>query len=564
MQVSSTVQELLARARRRIDCFALGFVSASRHISQFDYLESEDKQAAKSILQRSTDSLLSMCKDSHVPVVRNRVREVTQGPLLCRFLAAPVYDGTGHLVGGLIAFNRPTDPEFTDTSARLAKKFTRVVAKALALHRDPLTNLLTRESFEREVAWRMNGEGDETCAVIYGDIDQLQTVNDLWGFQIGDRAIGLVGEKIRAALPFNALASRLGSDRFGIYLPQSSLERARQLAERIKEVVASAHFMANGQAVQISISWGIAAVHTQEPQFNHDLAAAETACKAAKTRGRNRVEGYQDMGATAIRRSDDMLVISRVREALDEERFQVFGQPISSLSNAEGARRYEMLVRMIDENDKLVLPANFMSSATRYQLLPQLDRHVIEYVLKKWTVAASQPRFQRLQVSLNLSSPSIIDVKFTQWLIDYVKQCGKLAECLTFELTEAAATENIERTLALVESLSALGCKFAIDDFGTGPNPLGYLSTLNLSMLKIDGGFIRDLLENKRSESLVKAIAQLAKSLNIETVAKCVESSAVCMRLIDLGVQSGQGYALGRPVPLERILDPMSSLALAS
>jgi EAL domain-containing protein (putative c-di-GMP-specific phosphodiesterase class I) len=291
-----------------------------------------------------------------------------------------------------------------------------------------------------------------------------------------------------------------------------------------------------------------------EDRLDHGLAAAEIACKAAKDRGRNRVEVYQDTDASIIRRRDDMLIIGRLRTALDEGRFQVFGQPITPLLLHEPTRRYEMLLRIIDENDALVLPARFMSAATRYQLLPQLDRCVIKHVLSKLQTARAIPGFVPVHASINLSGPTISEPAFMDWLLDAIKSSGVPGDWLSFELTETAAVGNLQRAQALIDQLGQIGCRFALDDFGTGLSSLAYLKTLNFSMLKIDGSFVRDLLVNERSASLVRAVAQLAGSMGIETVAEYVETSEICMRLIELRVQFGQGYALGRPTKLDRVL----------
>jgi EAL domain-containing protein (putative c-di-GMP-specific phosphodiesterase class I) len=349
-----------------------------------------------------------------------------------------------------------------------------------------------------------------------------------------------------------------------VFVPNCTLDRARTIAETMRSTVAGARFTSNAQPIQISMSWGLALLGEDDKNIDHVLAAAEIACKAAKDRGRNRVEIYQDSDASIIRRRDDMLIVGRLRSALDEDRIQVFGQPIASLQRGVDQRRYEMLVRLVDEDDKLVMPQQFMSSATRYQLLPQLDRHVVLHVLQKLKAAATVPGFKPLQVSINLSGPTISEPEFADWLVNQVKDCGVPSSWIGFELTETAAIANLTRAQDLMDRLGAMGCRFALDDFGTGVNSLAYLKALKLSMIKIDGSFIRDVLENERSESLVRGIAQLAKSMGIETVAEYVETPTICMRLIDLGVQFGQGYALGKPVSLDRILDPVRSLALAS
>jgi EAL domain-containing protein (putative c-di-GMP-specific phosphodiesterase class I) len=254
-----------------------------------------------------------------------------------------------------------------------------------------------------------------------------------------------------------------------------------------------------------------------------------------------------------------MLIVGRLRTALAEGRFQIFGQPIAPLLQHEPTRRYEMLLRLIDENDALVLPARFMSAATRYQLLPQLDRCVISHVLSKLKAAKATPGFVPVHASINLSGPTISEPEFMDWLLEEIQRSTVPGNWLSFELTETAAVGNLQRAQALINQLGQHGCRFALDDFGTGLSSLAHLKALNFSMLKIDGSFVRDLLSNERSASLVRAVAQLANSMGIETVAEYVETPEICMRLIELQVQFGQGYALGRPVRLERILTPFGS-----
>lgn len=564
------VQQALTRARRRVGCFAAAFLSrGSRAVGSslyFDCAEGQDGAYAERLIDKSAESFFELCRETRDAIVRNRVRNQTNGPLLCRFLLVPVRDSHGDLVGVFVLYNHANGVEFTNNDAEMARRLSRVFAKAIELPRDPLTKLFTHAAFARLVAEQRNASSPGTpAALLYGDIDQLHVVNDLFGMQAGDSTIALIGnEVLKVAELAGASASRLSGDRFTVFVPNCTLERARELAETMRLAIAAIRFTSNDQPIQISMSFGVAPFLTSEPSLDHGLAAAEFACKAAKDRGRNRVETYQDTDVSIIKRRDDMLIVGRLRTALDEGRFRVFAQPIARLVPGEHTRRFEMLVRLIDEKDKLVMPQQFISSATRYQLLPQLDRHVVEHVLTKLRDAKSQPGFQPVSVSLNLSGPTISDEHFADWLVDRITDCGIPGDWIGFELTENAAIANLERAQSLIQRLGALGCKFALDDFGTGVNSLAYLKALKLAMIKIDGSFIRDLLENERSESLVRGIAQLAQAMNIETVAEYVESPMLCMRLIELGVQFGQGYALGRPLPLERILDPATSLALAS
>ena len=566
----NAVQQALARMRRKLFCFATAFVVRGRsgEVSalHFDCSSSQDGTQARRMIEHSAKTFFPLCGDNNDVVVRNRVRDSSNGPLLCRFMIVPTRDTAGELVGAFVVYNPPDGIEFSVKDAESAAKMSRAFGKVLSLPRDPLTKLLARTGFEREVTrMRNTSKSRESGALLYGDIDQVHVINDLWGFEVGDAAIALVGSELRRiAATCDAAASRLSGDRFTIFVPDCSLTRARELAEQICTTISAARFASNAQNIPLSMSWGVAPLPLHDTTLDHGLAAAEVACKAAKDRGRNRVEIYQDTDASIIRRRDDMLIVGRLRTCLDEGRFQIHGQPIARLLPGDHTRRYEMLVRLIDEKDKLVMPHEFMSSATRYQLLPQLDRHVVAHVLGKLSEAKSVPGFQPMQVSINLSGPTICEEQFADWLVSQVKNCGVPGEWIGFELTETAAIANLERAQQLINRLGAMGCTFALDDFGTGVNSLAYLKALKLAMIKIDGSFIRDLLENERSESLVRGIAQLAHSMGIATVAEYVETPMLCMRLIDLGVQFGQGYALGHPVLLDRILDPVRSMALAS
>jgi diguanylate cyclase (GGDEF)-like protein len=555
--VPHTVQDLLLAVHHRMQCMAAAFM-VSPGTSHFHSDSVQDAVRARELIERTAESFFEQCQERREAVIRNRVREFSGGPLIGRFLAMPVRGASAEILGILLLFNDAHHDEFTPGDARLVARYARLFSKAIVAPRDPLTGLLRRAAFEKRVSEHHSGTGPpRTGALLYGDIDQLHVINDLWGFEMGDRAICNVAEQMQAQLaPHNAVLSRLSGDRFTVFVPDCTLAHAREIADQIRAAVLTLEVNTAMDPVFLSMSWGVAMLRVGEDRLDHGLAAAEIACKAAKDRGRNRVEVYQDTDASIIRRRDDMLIIGRLRTALTEGRFQVFGQPIAPLLQHEPTRRYEMLLRLIDENDALVLPARFMSAATRYQLLPQLDRCVISHVLGKLKAARSTPGFLPVHASINLSGPTISEPDFMEWLLNEIQVSGVPGDWLSFELTETAAVGNLQRAQVLIDQMGQRGCRFALDDFGTGLSSLAHLKTLNFSMLKIDGSFVRDLLVNERSASLVRAVAQLANSMGIETVAEYVETAEICMRLIELQVQFGQGFALGRPVKLERILGP--------
>ena len=290
-------------------------------------------------------------------------------------------------------------------------------------------------------------------------------------------------------------------------------------------------------------------------ELAHVLVAAETACKAAKDRGRNRVELYEQSDVSIVRRFADIGIAEKLRGAIDEGRLHLDAQLILPFAAAESARpHYELLLRMTDEHGKLVGPDSFLSAATRYQMMPVIDRWVVNHVIDALQPRAGVLEGRALGFAINFSGQSLNDDAFGDMLIERIGSSGLDPELLCFELTENATVANLTRAEALMRRLRHLGCGVALDDFGTGLSSLSCLRQLPVTMLKIDGSFVRDVLRDPRAESMVRAIAQLARSMSITTVAEYIETEAISIRIAELGVDYGQGFAIGRPIPLEDLL----------
>jgi diguanylate cyclase (GGDEF)-like protein len=562
---ASTIRQFLIEAQRRISCHAAAFTSPSRDEFHF-HCRGDDAREVEEMLRGIADTFLTQIRETNGPVIRNRVRYENGGPMIGRFLVAPVFDSHGELAGIAIIYRLSAQDAFEQGDLKTGGQLSRQLEHLLSLPADSVTGLIARAGIEKLVDWRLKSLGEPTnSSVLYGDIDQLHVVNDMFGFEAGDRAIAVVANALAAALANDeAVLSRLSGDRFTVFLPDCPLPQAQKIAARLRDAVQARSLHVGDDTFPLSICLGAAVLTSGERSFDHSLAGAEVACKAAKERGRNRVEVYQVSDTSMIRRRGDLSIAGPLRGALEEGRYQIFAQPIASLLTRDSVHRYEMLLRIIDEKGRMVLPSHFMSSATRYQLLPQIDRCVIADVLKRLRGASARPGFSPLHVSINLSGPTIGDETFLDWLQMQLDENGVSGEWITFELTETAAVSNMEQTQLLMSKLGARGCRFALDDFGTGLSSLTHLNNLQFSSLKIDGSFIRGLLHNERSQSLVGAIAQLAGAMGMETIAEYVETPEICMRLIELEVQYGQGYAIGKPRPLDGILAPAAALLHAS
>ena len=566
MSASAAIRQFLFEVQQRVDCHAAAFTPPSRDHFTFQSA-AQDSAEVRRILENVADSFLLECRNRPEPVVSNRVRYEANGPLLGRFLAVAIQDDQAQLAGVALLFRTMEQPAFGKEDARAVGHLAYQLTRVISLPADPMTGLPTRSGVEKLIEWRLGARSARTVStVLYGDIDQLHVVNDLLGFEAGDQVIAAIAHSLQEQLASrDAVLSRLSGDRFTIFLPDCALDRARVIGDELRDAVSAMPLAIGADSIPLSISFGAATVRSGERSFDHALAAAEVACKAAKDRGRNRVESYEVHDSSINRRIDDIAIVGRLRTALEKGNFQIFGQPIAPLLAPENVRRYETLLRLIDEKGRLVLPGQFMSSATRYQLLPQIDRCVISDVLTRLATAKRQAQFAPMHLSINLSGPTLGDPTFLDWLVVQIDSSGVPGDWLTFELTETAAVSNLEHAQRLMARLAEFGCRFALDDFGTGLSSLAHLKALNFSVLKIDGSFIRDILHNERSLSLVRAVTQLAHGMGMETVAEYVETPEICMRLIELGVQFGQGYAIGRPRPLEKILHPdLQQLANAS
>ncbi|HEY7641394.1 MAG TPA: EAL domain-containing protein, partial [Steroidobacteraceae bacterium] len=284
---------------------------------------------------------------------------------------------------------------------------------------------------------------------------------------------------------------------------------------------------------------------------------AEAACKAAKDRGRGRVELYEEADRSIVRRYEDVAIIGDLREAISNDRFRMDAQPIVELAHAGGARRFELLLRMIDPSGEIVAPDKFLTAAERYQLATDIDRWVVQYALEILSSAAPRLASMDAHFAINISGQSLGDEQFPAYLEHKLREYDLPPGMLSFEITETAAVANIVRAETLIRRLQDLGHAIALDDFGRGLSSLTYLKSLPVSHLKIDGGLIRDLAGNARSRAMVTAIVQLSQSMKLQTTAECVETESILSAVGQLGVTYGQGFAIGRPRPLEIVLQEL-------
>ena len=487
-----------------------------------------------------------------------KVRPVELPPY--KILATPVRHASGRVVGFLVMFRSDGAPNFDARTERLVELLSRKTTTTLQNNFDSLTALLTRPAFETQVRALLASRRQPLPeCVLYLDVDRMHVVNDNFGMHVGDEVIGKVADVLRKKPRPGALAARIAGDRFAVFLPDCTLEFAHQIGEMLRRQCAELTHARGQGTVQISVSVGAADLpEGSQNRLAHGLANAEIACKAAKDRGRDRVEVFQETDLSIIRRSTDIVVVQSLHEALAADRFALFVQPILPLNGERTDPHFEFLLRMVSENSELLLPEKFLSAAERYQLLPAIDRWVIRNAIASLAAHAGSLRGRSMRFAINISGASIASEEFLEFIESTVRESGLPPEILCFELTETSAVSNLVRADRMMQRLRRLGCSFALDDFGTGLSSLVYLKSLPVSVLKIDGAFVRDAGTNQRTEAMVRAIAQLARTMGMETVAEYVETDDLRTRMAGLGVDYGQGFAIGRPVPVDQVLGDLA------
>jgi diguanylate cyclase (GGDEF)-like protein len=419
---------------------------------------------------------------------------------------------------------------------------------------DSLTGLLDRRRFRSELdqyvsfTARYGGQG----AVMVIDIDGLKTVNDTLGHHAGDNLIRQIANIMRERVRTTDIVARLSGDELAILMPQTDTEGALQLGEDLRAQVAeSARPIPEVGTVTISV--GIAMFGGEHPGGPEAiLIAADQAMYEAKAEGRDRIALHQD--PAEARRPDAarrQTTAARIRDALTHDRFRLHSQAIHSVSSG-AIERYELLLRMTDDDGDLLPAASFIDAAERSGMIQELDRWVVARALE--LLAERERQGAPLSVHVNISAASLSDISVLEFIERRLDEGEADPSRCTFEITETPGMRDYERAGGFADRLSEFGCQVAIGEYGAGLGPFHYLKKVPFDLIKIDGAFIRDMPNSDADQLTVQAIVQIARGLGKTTIAEYVEDEATMEMLRDYGVDMAQGYHLGRPVALEESL----------
>ncbi len=453
--------------------------------------------------------------------------------------AAPIRDGGGTVAGGVLVFHDVSE--------------SRELNRRLSYHasHDLLTGLVNRREFEArlERALKSAKAREASYALCYLDIDQFKVINDTCGHGAGDALLGQVGALLKSKVRWRDTLSRLGGDEFGILLESCALDEAMHVAEQLREAVRDFRFTWDDRVFRLGASVGVVPITAENEDVASTLSTADSACQAAKEAGRDRVHSFAENDIEVMRRRKEMQWAARINAALEDERFEIHRMAIAPLQRVDSGLHYELLLRMRDENGRLVSPDNFITAAERYGIAPKIDRWVLDRALR-WLVSEADEREKLKLCSINLSGQSLVDDKFLPFAIERFRQSGVDASKICFEITETAAVTNYSQANRFIQSLKELGCKFALDDFGTGLSSFGYLKHFPVDYLKIDGSFVREILRDPIDREMVRSINEIGHLTGKQTIAEYAENDEIIQMLRSLGVDYAQGWGVAQPQPV--------------
>ena len=506
----------------------LGLRSQQAQGRTLDTLLKSDKKLDKELFS-------FMASGSRVPEY-SKVTLQNPQPKIMERAVSNLFNHKGTVIGGVLVLRDITQEENLKQQLRLKASV------------DGITGLYNRSAFEERLA--EFADGARTLAFCYLDLEQFKLINDNCGHDAGDQMLIMVARAIESCLKGDEILARLGGDEFGLAVRNRSALEVARLLKRVVRQVSLLSLPCGGAHYRVGVSCGVA-FHRGPCRAPAELLKdADIACLAAKRKGSNQIHFFDDRNKELANERNAPKWAVRIARAIEDKELLLYFQPIKGLNGCCRRQRLEILLRIRDNSGRILPPAQFIAAAERFKLMPDVDREVIR---KAFLWLSEHPQlWPEISISINLSGNSLGSEGMLEYIAEMQGRFGIPSSCVCFEITETSAIQNRTRAMEMLNQLRRLGFAFALDDFGSGFASYGYLRELPVDYVKIDGCFVRHLATNARDYAIVKSIHDVCRVMGIETVAEFVENQEIMDKLLEIGVDYAQGYAIGRPKPLEQ------------
>lgn len=425
---------------------------------------------------------------------------------------------------------------------------------------DGITRMLNRRSFEASVKQLIDNAHKHQAShvLVYFSIDQFQVLNETIGHSGGDSLITTVANIITDSIVKSRdLSGRMGGSTFAVVFRDQKLADCIKNIEEIINTVNEHKFMSAGKQYPVSLSAGFIIVDSQTTSHLRAISEATRACRLASKSGGNRLSAYIPAKDNQDEKEDNLEWIIVLKDAISKNMFEMYAQPIHALEANEYKKpfsHYELLIRLFDEKGNFISPDEFISAAEYYSMMPEIDRWVVHNVLQQ--LSKIQPQTPLPVFAINLSGQSLNDSQFLEFVFKEIKTSGVDPRMLCFEITEQVAVEDITLVNNFISGLKTLGASFSLDDFGTGMSSYGFLKSLDVDYLKIDGTFVKNIATDKVAKAMVQSINQVGHTMNLKVIAEYVENKEIVELLQKMGIDYGQGYHISKPKPLTDMIKP--------
>ncbi|MDR1854906.1 MAG: EAL domain-containing protein [Azoarcus sp.] len=420
---------------------------------------------------------------------------------------------------------------------------------------DALTDAYNRRAFEKRTVELLEDPMVVDVAMLYIDLDQFKAINDSCGHNAGDILLTRVAHLLESHLA-GAFVARIGGDEFGAVVTHNDEQATLDLAQGIIDDIAQIHFEWEGQTYRVGASIGVASsCALGSRSFKDLLIAADTACFGAKELGRNRIQVYRPNDDYFRQRNEDLRSVAQIDNMLAQGRFTLYHQRFAALGDLSQPSHTEILLRVRNPDGGIDTPATIIHAAERYNLMPHIDRWVIESAcqqISQWEKDQIEVGVERF--GINISGSSLSDDRFADFVLGQIRTSGVNPKRLCFEITESSAIANLRPALRFIESVRRAGSTVALDDFGSGLSSFAYLKRFQADYLKVDGAFISDIDIDSTNLATVRAIVTLARAYGLRTVAEFVHSADILGTVSDIGIDYAQGFHCHTPEPLSHLV----------